>query len=69
MSTAEDRLVEAEAVTHQLEAVLEAAARMAAPFNTPDFERAAWLNALALELSQRLLRELYGSYASEGHAA
>ena len=56
MSPAEPRLDEAEAVACQLEAALEAAARMASPRNTPDFERAAWLHALALDLSKRLLR-------------
>ncbi len=66
--TAQHRLDEAEAVAGQLEAVLEAAARMASPAGTPDFERAAWLHAVALDLSRGLLSVIKGSDASEGDA-
>ena len=56
MSPTETRLDEAEAVAGQLEAVLEAVARMASPAGTADYERAAWLQAVALDLSKQLLR-------------
>ena len=68
MTTAETRLDEAEAVAGQLEAVLEAAARMASPYGTPDHERAAWLHAVALDLSKQLLLAIKGSDASAGDA-
>ncbi len=68
MRTAETRLDEAEAVACQLEAVLEAAARMASPAGTADFERAAWLHAVALDLAKQLQLVIKGSDASEGDA-
>ncbi len=68
MTTAETRLDEAEAVAAQLEAVLEAAARMASPTGTPDFERAAWLHAVALDLSKRLLSVIKGNESEGGTA-
>jgi hypothetical protein len=69
MRTTVTRLDEAEAIAGQLEAVLEAAARMASPYGTPDHERAAWLNAVALDLAKQLLLAIKGSDASEGGAA
>jgi hypothetical protein len=69
MRTAETRLDEAEAVAGQLEAVLEAAARMASPAGTADFERAAWLQAVALDLAKQLLLVIRGNDASEGCTA
>jgi hypothetical protein len=66
--TAETRLDEAEAVAGQLEAVLEAAARMASPAGTADFERAAWLQAVALDLSKRLLSVITGNESEGGTA-
>ena len=68
MTTAETRLDEAEAVAGQLEAVLEAAARMASPAGTPDFERAAWLHAVALDLSRGLLSVIKGNESEGGTA-
>ena len=68
MKSAETRLDEAEAVAGQLEAVLEAAARMASPAGTPDFERAAWLHAVALDLAKQLLLAISGNDASAGDA-
>ncbi|MBK7278103.1 MAG: hypothetical protein IPI51_22515 [Betaproteobacteria bacterium] len=68
MTTAETRLDEAEAVAGQLEAVLEAAARMASPYGTPDHERAAWLHAVGLDLAKGLLRVIRGNDASAGDA-
>jgi hypothetical protein len=67
--TTETRLDEAEAVAGQLEAVLEAAARMASPAGTADFERAAWLQGVALDLSKQLLLVIKGNDASEGSTA
>lgn len=58
------QLDEAEAVAHQIEAVLQAAARMASPAGTPDFERAAWLHNIALGLSQKLVEVFAGKAAS-----
>ncbi len=69
MKPAETRLDEAEAVACQLEAVLEAAARMASPAGTADFERAAWLQAVALDLAKQLLLVIRGNDASEGGTA
>ncbi|MBP6816823.1 MAG: hypothetical protein KA169_18170 [Burkholderiaceae bacterium] len=68
MSPAEPRLDEAEAVAGQLEAVLEAAARMASPAGTADYERAAWLHAVALDLAKQLLLAISGNDASAGDA-
>ena len=65
MTTAETRLDEAEAVAGQL----EAAARMASPAGTADFERAAWLQAVALDLAKQLLLVIRGNDASEGGTA
>ncbi len=61
MKSAETRLDEADAVAGQIEAVLEAAARMASPAGTADFERAAWLQAVALDLSKLLLSVIKGN--------
>ncbi len=69
MTAAETRLDEAEAVAGQIEAVLEAAARMASPAGTADFERAAWLQAVALDLAKQLLLVIRGNDASEGGTA
>ena len=66
MRPAEIRLYEAEVVARELEAVLEAAARMVGPYGSPDGERAAWLHAVALDLSQRLILVIKGTNASEG---
>jgi hypothetical protein len=63
MKSVETRLDEADAVAGQIEAVLEAAARMASPAGTADFERAAWLQAVALDLSKQLLLAIKGSDA------
>ena len=68
MSPAETRLDKAEAVAGQLEAVLEAAARMASPAGTADYERAAWLHAVALDLSRGLLSVINGNESEGGTA-